>query len=86
MVPLPHAIDNDQLKNAASLSRIGAGWIIAQADLTPERLAEELSRLASEPGILAEAAQAAKTLGKPDAVERLADLVVEMMQQPRAAA
>ena len=40
LVPLPHAIDNDQLQNATRLAESGGAWCIEQKELTPERLAE----------------------------------------------
>lgn len=84
LVPLPHAVDNDQLKNATTLSLAGGAWLIEQRDLTPERLADEIARLASEPHRLVAAATVAKAVGRPDAVERLADLVIELMQRPES--
>lgn len=82
LVPLPHALDNDQLNNATRLAESGAAWCIEQRDLTPERLAREIGALAGEArGLqaLQAAAEAARRLGAPDAVERLADLVEELM-------
>lgn len=79
LVPLPHAIDNDQLRNARSLSAAGAAWLIEQSALTPERLAAEIEGLANDPQRLVAAAAAAKAAGRPDAVQRLADLVQELM-------
>ena len=38
MVPLPHALDNDQLRNAESFAAAGAGWIKPQADLEAGRI------------------------------------------------
>lgn len=75
LVPLPHALDNDQLRNATRLAELGACWCIEQKDLTADRLSAEILRLMSEPATLAGAADAAKRLGRPDAVVRLADLV-----------
>lgn len=75
LVPLPHALDNDQLRNATTLAESGGAWCIEQKDLSPERLAAEIARLAGAPGELARAAAAAKAQGRPDAVARLADLV-----------
>lgn len=79
LVPLPHALDNDQLQNATRLAEAGACWCIEQKDLTGARLAEMLAQLMSEPGTLAEAASAARKQGRPDAAVRLADLVEELM-------
>jgi UDP-N-acetylglucosamine--N-acetylmuramyl-(pentapeptide) pyrophosphoryl-undecaprenol N-acetylglucosamine transferase len=75
LVPLPHALDNDQLQNATRLAESGGAWCIEQKDLTSERLAHEVERLVATPDLLAGAAIAARLQGRPDAVERLADLV-----------
>jgi UDP-N-acetylglucosamine--N-acetylmuramyl-(pentapeptide) pyrophosphoryl-undecaprenol N-acetylglucosamine transferase len=80
LVPLPHAIDNDQLQNARRLAESGGAWCMEQKDLTPEVLGQAIARLAASPGVLSEAAAAAKVQGRPDAVSRLADLVEELMQ------
>lgn len=79
LVPLPHAIDNDQLQNAQRLAESGGAWCIEQKELTPERLAGAIQRLRAQPHLLAEAAAAAKSQGRPDAVVRLADLVQELI-------
>lgn len=79
LVPLPHALDNDQLQNATRLAEGGGGWAIAQRDLTVERLKGEIERLARDQAALSVAAQAAKAQGRPDAVARLADLVEDLM-------
>ena len=78
LVPLPHALDNDQLRNATTLAESGGAWCIEQKDFSPERLAAEIGCLATTRGVLAGAAVAAKAQGRPDAVARLADLVEEL--------
>jgi UDP-N-acetylglucosamine--N-acetylmuramyl-(pentapeptide) pyrophosphoryl-undecaprenol N-acetylglucosamine transferase len=83
MVPLPHAIDNDQLRNARALESVGGGVVAEQAGLTPERLAGILTELLSDPARLARMATAARGLGRPDAVERLADLVERLAKPAR---
>jgi UDP-N-acetylglucosamine--N-acetylmuramyl-(pentapeptide) pyrophosphoryl-undecaprenol N-acetylglucosamine transferase len=75
MVPLPHAIDNDQLKNAESFAGAGAGWVKPQPALNPAEFAGFLAGLMAEPAALKKAADLALSHGKPDAAERLADLV-----------
>lgn len=74
LVPLPHALDNDQLENATRLEEGGGGWCIEQSALTPERLAAELERLFGAPDLLAAAAAKAKAMAQTDAVGKLADL------------
>lgn len=78
LVPLPHALDNDQLNNARRLAESGGGWCIEQKDLSAERMASEIERLSGAPDTLAAAAEAAKTSGRPDAVARLADFALEI--------
>jgi UDP-N-acetylglucosamine--N-acetylmuramyl-(pentapeptide) pyrophosphoryl-undecaprenol N-acetylglucosamine transferase len=74
LVPLPHALDNDQLENATRLQEGGGGWCVRQQELTPERLASELQRLLSSPEVLAEAAAKGKAMAETEAVKKLADL------------
>jgi UDP-N-acetylglucosamine--N-acetylmuramyl-(pentapeptide) pyrophosphoryl-undecaprenol N-acetylglucosamine transferase len=78
LVPLPGSIDQDQFANAGVLAQAGGGLRIPQADFTPLRLAAEISALAAEPGRLAAMAAAARTVGRLDAAERLADLVMKV--------
>ena len=83
LVPLPHALDNDQLNNARRLAESGGGWCIEQKDLSPARLASEIERLVAAPQALAAAAEAAKRAGRPDAVVRLADFALQMAAHGR---
>jgi len=78
LVPLPGAIDQDQFANAGVLSVAHGAMRIAQADFTPTRLAAEISALAAEPSRLAAMAASARAVGRLDAAERLADLVVKV--------
>jgi len=74
LVPLPGAIDADQKNNALVVDAAGGGWIAEQASLSPQSLASRLTALLSDPAALIRAADAARTLGQPRAVEKLADL------------
>ncbi|MGL4397099.1 MAG: undecaprenyldiphospho-muramoylpentapeptide beta-N-acetylglucosaminyltransferase [Hyphomicrobium sp.] len=78
LVPLPHALDNDQLNNALRLAEAGGGWCIEQKDLSRERFTAEFARLLAAPDVLAAAASGAKRAGRPDAVQRLADFVLAL--------
>ena len=84
LVPLPHSLDNDQLHNAQRLAESGGAWCIEQKDLSPARLAAEIEMLISRPAMLANAATAAKQQGRPDAVDRLAELAISLMKSPAA--
>jgi UDP-N-acetylglucosamine--N-acetylmuramyl-(pentapeptide) pyrophosphoryl-undecaprenol N-acetylglucosamine transferase len=75
LVPLPGALDADQKNNAALIDSAQAGWIVEQATISPPSLANRLASLFGDPATLSAAAAAAKSLGQPNAVERLANLV-----------
>jgi UDP-N-acetylglucosamine--N-acetylmuramyl-(pentapeptide) pyrophosphoryl-undecaprenol N-acetylglucosamine transferase len=77
-VPLPGSIDQDQFANAGVLAQANGALRIPQGDFTPDRLAAEISALAAEPARLTAMAVGARTLGRLDAAERLADLVAKV--------
>lgn len=83
LVPLPGALDQDQAANAAVLEKAGGAWTIRQNELTPDRLADELTKAMTFPEQLGEVAEAARAAGRPDAVARLADLVEEVAARRR---
>jgi UDP-N-acetylglucosamine--N-acetylmuramyl-(pentapeptide) pyrophosphoryl-undecaprenol N-acetylglucosamine transferase len=78
LVPLPGALDQDQFANAGVLAGVNAAIRVPQAEFTPGRLATEIAALAGAPKRLAAMAAAAKFLGRLDAADRLADLVLKV--------
>jgi len=75
LVPLAIAMDDHQRLNAKLLTDVAAAEAIPEKQLTPERLAEAILAFISDADALAKAAEAARSVAKPDAAERLADLV-----------
>jgi UDP-N-acetylglucosamine--N-acetylmuramyl-(pentapeptide) pyrophosphoryl-undecaprenol N-acetylglucosamine transferase len=78
LVPLPHALDQDQLANAAALAAAGGAFLVRQSEFTAERLAGELARLLADPAKLSAMAAASRKVGRADAAERLADEVMRV--------
>jgi UDP-N-acetylglucosamine--N-acetylmuramyl-(pentapeptide) pyrophosphoryl-undecaprenol N-acetylglucosamine transferase len=78
LVPLPHALDQDQLANARVLEQAGGAIRIDQSVFTPEKLADEIAGIAVEPERLAAMAQRARAAGALDAADRLAELVLRV--------
>lgn len=78
LVPLPHALDQDQFANAGVLEAAGGAIRLTQDAFTPRRLAAELTALSGAPSRLTAMAAAAKSAGRLDAASRLADLVVKV--------
>ncbi|HHY49664.1 MAG TPA: UDP-N-acetylglucosamine--N-acetylmuramyl-(pentapeptide) pyrophosphoryl-undecaprenol N-acetylglucosamine transferase, partial [Alphaproteobacteria bacterium] len=68
------ALDADQKNNARVVEAAGGGWLVEQATLSPHSLATRLAGLFGDPQALQSAAAAAKSLGRPQAVETLADV------------
>ena len=72
-VPLPHAVDDHQTRNALTLVDGGAAEFLPQSELTPAALASRLSWLAGRRETLLNMAQAARRVAIIDAAERVAD-------------
>lgn len=77
-VPFPFATDDHQRRNAEAFERVGAGRMILQKDLTPERLAGELSRLIDDPELIDRMERASRGLGRVDSTERAVDLAIKV--------
>jgi len=72
LVPFPAAVDDHQTVNAAYLVDHGAALLIADRDLTPQRLCEALRKLCADRVPLLEMALKARELAQPRAAEDLA--------------
>ena len=77
LVPLPGALDQDQLHNGRVLERAGGAVVLEQRDFSPEHAAEEMTKLLNDPAHLARMAAGAKSVGTLDAADRLAALVLK---------
>lgn len=78
LVPLPHALDDNQTPNADALADAGGGWRIRQSELTPKTLADMLAAAFSAPEDLAKRAAAARSIAKAHGTERFADAVEKL--------
>jgi UDP-N-acetylglucosamine--N-acetylmuramyl-(pentapeptide) pyrophosphoryl-undecaprenol N-acetylglucosamine transferase len=68
-VPFPFAVDDHQTTNARFLVEQGAGWLVAQKDMSAQWLAEMLQK--TERSALLACALRAKTLEKTDATTKI---------------
>ncbi len=76
LVPYPHATAEHQTGNARWMERAGAAIVVADADLTAERLRREVDALLGDPGRLAAMAAASRALARADAAAAIAREVV----------
>jgi UDP-N-acetylglucosamine--N-acetylmuramyl-(pentapeptide) pyrophosphoryl-undecaprenol N-acetylglucosamine transferase len=80
LVPFPAAVDDHQTVNAQFLVREGAAVLIADRDLTSQRLAAELQVLCQGRGKLLAMAERARLLARPEAAEQLAAACFEQLE------
>lgn len=78
LIPYPHAAENHQEANARELEANGAAEVLLDRDLSPDVLARSIDRLISDPDRLRQMSERARGWARPDAAERLADLVREV--------
>jgi UDP-N-acetylglucosamine--N-acetylmuramyl-(pentapeptide) pyrophosphoryl-undecaprenol N-acetylglucosamine transferase len=86
LVPYPYAADDHQRKNAQSLVSRGAAVMILDRELTAENLAEAVSVLRADRERLSGMAAAARSLGRPDAAERVVDVCMQLIEEKARAA
>jgi UDP-N-acetylglucosamine--N-acetylmuramyl-(pentapeptide) pyrophosphoryl-undecaprenol N-acetylglucosamine transferase len=72
LVPYPHAAADHQTANAKWMVDAGAATLIPDADVTPQRLDDEVGALLNDPARLAAMAQASRGLARPDAARDIA--------------
>ena len=75
LVPLAISADNHQWFNAKVLVDAGAAVSLDERGLTAERVAGVLREMIEAPGELARRSAATRAVARPDAAEKLADLV-----------
>ena len=78
LVPLPHAIDDHQRKNAEILEKQQAALVLPQKQTSPELLAEHLTELFMNSHRLMEMAQQARKLAQPQAAQQVVDTCLEV--------
>jgi len=83
LVPFPAAVDDHQTRNASALVEAGAARLVAEGEAFAARLGAALTALcagdhAAARERLATMADAARTLARPDAAARIADLCLQV--------
>ena len=77
-IPFAAATDSHQLRNAQSMEESGAGRVIPQDQLNPQRLADEILSLLGQPRRIEEIEQRARALGRPRAVDDIVEIIEEV--------
>lgn len=77
-VPFPQAADDHQRRNAEAIVQGGGAVLIAQSELTPDRLAQTLVEYLNEPLRLQQMGERARALSHHDAAARVARMIAEL--------
>jgi len=83
LIPLPTSAGDEQRHNARYLAECGAALALT-GDVTPGTLTEALEPLLVDPARRSAVAATARSLGRPDAAERLAEAVLTVAGQRMA--
>ncbi len=78
LVPFPHAVDDHQTRNAEAMVAVGAANLVAEGDDFSGRLDRALAVLIDARGRVTAMAAAARTLARPAAARRIADICLEV--------
>lgn len=76
LIPYPYAAENHQEHNARAVMAAGAARMILNSDLDAEILGKTLRELLEDPGKLGRMAVASRALGKPEAADEIAQMVL----------
>ncbi|MDD1968784.1 undecaprenyldiphospho-muramoylpentapeptide beta-N-acetylglucosaminyltransferase [Pseudomonas putida] len=79
LVPLPHAIDDHQSRNAEYLAREGAAFVMPQRTTGAADMAARLKEVLMQPEQLKRMATTARQLAKPDATNTVVDVCLEVV-------
>ena len=80
LVPLPHAIDDHQSRNAEYLAKEGAAVLLPQHATDADTLAAQLTEVLMHPEKLNVMGATARRLAKPDATRTVVDICQEVMR------
>jgi UDP-N-acetylglucosamine--N-acetylmuramyl-(pentapeptide) pyrophosphoryl-undecaprenol N-acetylglucosamine transferase len=80
LIPYPFAADDHQTANARMLGNCGGAMVIAQGDLTPDRLAGMLTGFMNNSASLDEMGRKAKEVAMPDAARIIVDELEKMVE------
>jgi len=79
LVPLPHAIDDHQSRNAEYLAREGAAFVMPQRTTGAAEMAARLKEVLMQPEQLKRMATTARQLARPDATNTVVDVCLEVV-------
>ncbi|HKY33190.1 MAG TPA: undecaprenyldiphospho-muramoylpentapeptide beta-N-acetylglucosaminyltransferase [Candidatus Polarisedimenticolia bacterium] len=86
LVPFAGAAHDHQTFNARKLEQAGAAVVIAESEMSGQRLGAAIVELLGDPARLARMGAASRAAGRPDAAARIADLCLPLIASRRGRA
>jgi UDP-N-acetylglucosamine--N-acetylmuramyl-(pentapeptide) pyrophosphoryl-undecaprenol N-acetylglucosamine transferase len=83
LIPYPYAAGNHQELNARRLVEIGAAKMIPDRELKGEVLAQRIRELYENESLRTEMGKNSKTIGSPEACEKIVDIALSLIKQAR---
>ncbi|MDR2902617.1 MAG: undecaprenyldiphospho-muramoylpentapeptide beta-N-acetylglucosaminyltransferase [Lactobacillales bacterium] len=80
IVPLPTSADNHQAENAHRFCDSGAGWLVLEGDFDASSFAVRLQEIITDHDLLKHAGEQAHKLAKPDASQKMASLISDIVK------
>jgi len=78
LVPLPHAAQDHQRKNAYEYAAEGAALVIEEENLTPHLLLAEIEKILADPELMKKMSDAAQKLARIDSAEIIAREILKL--------
>lgn len=83
LVPYPHAANDHQRLNAEALVKAGAAWTVPDQYCDGQRVAASVQAALEKPEVLTQMREKARSLARPDAADRIVDLLEQVVTTPR---
>jgi UDP-N-acetylglucosamine--N-acetylmuramyl-(pentapeptide) pyrophosphoryl-undecaprenol N-acetylglucosamine transferase len=81
LVPYPYATDDHQTANAKAVEAHGAAVVIKDSEISPETILTSVEHCIESPEVLSSMSAAMKSLARPDAASRIAELALTIARK-----
>lgn len=80
LVPLPSAANDEQRKNAYDIAALGGALVLEESNLGEHLFLEKITELLNNDGLRSEMGEKLSVFFRPDAAERIADGVIDLIR------
>ena len=84
IIPIPEEVSHDQKKNAYAYARSAGGVVIEEQNLSPHLLMARIDEMVENKKVRQEMRKKAKAFSAPDAAEKIAELLADILKSHEA--